>query len=171
MQFYIFLFVHLASKRYTGICRKYVLRYLCKSQPSNNNINPFQKVSASVLTLGVHRKILYHLNEKFVNLPGITAQIKLKRKKQNVCNFRGSIFFSTWRFCSVLAMCVICLLPGKIMSQPNGFILYIVIHWISSVYETCGVSIFFLASCTIFNNGNLMGNSKKTLKMRMCQKN
>ena len=45
----------------------------------NSKSKPNSKAFSGVLNVGVHRKIMNHLNEKFVNLPGITAQIRLKR--------------------------------------------------------------------------------------------
>ena len=38
-------------------------------------------------------------------------------------------------------------------------------HWISSVYETCGVSLFFISSSTIFNNNIMKNKPKKSLRM------
>ena len=43
--------------------------------------------------------------------------------------------------------------------------LYFIFHWISSVYETCGVSLFFISSCTIFNNNIMKSKPKKSLRM------
>ena len=41
---------------------------------------------------------------------------------------------------------------GTTLEKEAGFILYFVTHWICTLYETCGVSICFLASCTISDN-------------------
>ena len=116
-----------------------------------------------MLNVGVHRKIMNHLNEKFVNLPGITTQIRQKRQKQNDWHFYGSIIFSTCRLVSVLPLVILCLLPPEIMGKQEGFVLYFTFHWISSVYETCGVSLFFISSYVIFNNRN-MGKPKESLR-------
>ena len=43
--------------------------------------------------------------------------------------------------------------------------LYFIFHWISSVYETCGVSLFFISSSTIFNNNIMKNKPKKSLRM------
>ncbi len=45
-------------------------------------------VMACGLTAAVHYRILTHLKEKFVNLPGITQQIRDNRHKQNLQNFQ-----------------------------------------------------------------------------------
>ena len=42
--------------------------------------------------------------------------------------------------------------------------LYFIFHWISSVYETCGVSLFFIFSSTIFNNNIMKSKPKKSLR-------
>jgi hypothetical protein len=43
-------------------------------------------------------------------------------------------------------------------------VLYFIFHWISSVYETCGVSLFFIFSSTIFNNNIMKSKPKKSLR-------
>ncbi len=43
------------------------------------------------------------------------------------------------------------------MKTSYGFTLYISVHWVLSVYESCGASLFFLATYTIFNKRNHMG--------------
>lgn len=111
------------------------------------------------MTATVYHKILGHLKEKFVNLPGITKQIREKRQQQNVRNFHGSIFFLIWRFCSVIPVCIVSLLPNEILLTNSGFYLYFITQWIISVYETCGVSFFFMATYTIFNKTNEMGKN------------
>jgi hypothetical protein len=83
----------------------------------NSKSKPNSKACSGVLNVGVHRKIMNHLNEKFVNLPGITAQIRLKRQQQNDWHFYGSIIFSTCRLVSVLPLVILCLLPPEIMSK------------------------------------------------------
>ena len=56
---------------------------------------------------------------------------------------------------------------GTTLEKEAGFILYFVTHWICTLYETCGVSICFLASCTISDN---IGKPKDRLKkiLRRC---
>ena len=42
--------------------------------------------------------------------------------------------------------------------------LYFIFHWISSVYETCGVSLFFISSSTIFNNNIMKSKPNRSLR-------
>ena len=115
----------------------------------------------------VHKRILSHLNEKFVHLPGITLQIREKRQRQNVLNFYGSLSFSAWRFVSILILCTINLVPSYLMNSTSGFVIYLLSNWLCSLYETCGISVFFLATCTIFNSRHdeLESNLKQILHM------
>lgn len=75
--------------------------------------------------------------------------------------------FLTWRFVSVVPYCIISLLPRELMvnnkQHGGGFAFFFLTHWIVSVYETCGVSVFFLATYTIFDKTNHMGKHKTPL--------
>jgi hypothetical protein len=126
---------------------------------------------AVTLTILVHKKILYHLNDKFVNLAGITSQIRERRHRQNAKNFMRSIFHQIWRLTSVVPLCVVSLLPAYVVASDLGHVLYLVAHFICSVYQSCGVSVFFLTTSTIFNKKNHMGKTNVLLsKKRLIKK-
>ena len=103
----------------------------------NSKSKPNSKACSGVLNVGVHRKIMNHLNEKFVNLPGITAQIRLKRQQQNDWHFYGSIIFSTCRLVSVLPLVILCLLPAEIMSKQAKLYISSTINTID--YHCCNI--------------------------------
>ena len=102
-----------------------------------------------------HKRILTHLNDKFVNLAGITAQIRERRKKQNASNFKGSVLFQLWRLFAVLPLCILSLFPGSFVQSGKGQIIYLIFHFFSTIYQSCGVASFFLATYTIFNRDEL----------------
>ena len=101
-----------------------------------------------ILTGILHWQILSHLNTKFVNLPGITAQIRQKRRFQNKIHFWGSLLYQICRFLSVIPLCFAC-----IQVVPN-YKFYLITHFVSYTYESCGLSCFYLSMSSIFDKRN-----------------
>ena len=114
-------------------------------------------IFAVVMTTLFHQKILTHLNEKFVNLAGITKHIRERRKKQNASNFKGSVLFQIWRLFAVVPVCILSLFPSSFVQSEQGQMVYLIFHFSTSIYQSCGVASFFLATYTIFNRKNHMG--------------
>lgn len=97
------------------------------------------------LTVIVHWQILTHLNTKFVNLAGITKQIRDKRHFQNKINFVASLIHQACRFFSIIPFCIACML-----TKPH-YKLFMLTHFVSYTYESTAVSCFYLSTSSIFD--------------------
>ena len=96
-------------------------------------------------TVVVHWQILSHLNTKFVNLAGITKQIRDKRHFQNKINFLASLFHQACRLFSIIPFCIVCMLH-----RPH-YKLFMIAHFVSYTYESTAVSCFYLTTNSIFD--------------------
>ena len=86
-----------------------------------------------------------------MNLAGITDQIRQRRQKQNDAHFKGAVLFQIWRIFAVIPACILSLCTSSLIPLESAKNMILGLHFFTSIYQSCGVASFFLATYTIFN--------------------
>ena len=87
-----------------------------------------------------------------MNLAGITDQIRKRRQKQNDTHFKGAVLFQIWRIFAVIPACILSLCASSsLIPLESAKNINLSLHFFTSIYQSCGVASFFLATYTIFN--------------------
>ena len=99
-----------------------------------------------------------HLMNCYVNLPDVTESIRNRRYNQNVSNFKRSIVSTCFRFVMTFPMFLTSLFPIDFLQHTEGILVYLSLHLVSSIYESCGPSFIYLSNRTVFEREkNMIG--------------
>ena len=133
--------------------------------------NVIYSILSAFFTFLTHYFVLRHLMNCYVNLPDVTENIRKRRYDQNVSNFKRSIASTCFRFVMTFPMFLTSLFPIDFLQHTEGILVYLSLHLVSSIYESCGPSFTYLSNRTVFERQkNMIGpcedNKKITVHTR-----
>ena len=105
---------------------------------------------SAVLTLLTHYFILKHLMKCFVNLPDVSDSLRQRRHIQNVANFKRNLASTCFRFTMTFPLFLTSLFPIDFLKHTEGILVYLSLHLLSSIYESCGPAFAYLSNRNVF---------------------
>ena len=128
--------------------------------------NVIYSILSALFTFLTHYFILRHLMNCYVNIPDVTETIRNRRYHQNVSNFKRSIASTCFRFVMTFPMFLTSLFPIDFLQHTEGILVYLSLHLVSSIYESCGPSFTYLSNRTVFEREkNMVGPSEDNKKI------
>ena len=112
--------------------------------------NVIYAILSALLTFLTHYFILKHLMECFVNLPDLSETLQKRRYDQNISNFKKNIACTCFRFVMTFPMFLTSLFPVDFLKHTEGILVYLSLHLLSSIYESCGPSFGYLSNRLAF---------------------
>ena len=116
--------------------------------------NVVYSILSAFLTVLTHYFVLKHLTKCYVNLPELSIALKQRRRNQNVSNFKRCISATCFRFVMTFPLFLASLFPIDFLQHTEGIMVYLSLHFVSSIYESCGPSFGYLSSRTVFTTRN-----------------